>query len=73
MHNYFPLESSVITQYEGILDVLRNTDTELISYRAFKSFFRVLFPVLSTRIQSIYFNALGYLYFIAWVFSGFFQ
>lgn len=73
MHNYFPLEFSVIIQYEGILDTLRNTDTELILYRAFKPFlgFYFLSFLLDFKVStSICFGLLIFHYLsIFWVLS----
>lgn len=38
MHNYFTLEFTIIIQYQDILDILENTNSKAISYRAFESF-----------------------------------
>jgi len=52
----FTLEFAIIIQHQGILDLLGNTVLNMISHRAFESFFRVLLSALFTSFQSIYFN-----------------
>lgn len=37
MKNYFTLEFPIIIKYQSILDILGNTNSKLISYRAFQT------------------------------------